>query len=107
MLRCGNPDDDLLLQIMAFRVRERQILDLQGKVHPLRQHRQMTGVCAEPGSKYNGLFKDSSFLPRQRYLSKFLAHLVGFSRHGHQFDVVVPDGEQTGVSLTGSRTGLA
>lgn len=40
------------------------------------------------------------------YLVQLLAHLVGLSHHGHQFDIVVEDGQQAGVSQTGPGTGL-
>lgn len=51
---------------------------------------------SESGSHYVAL----------RYLVQLLAHLVGFGHHGHQFDVVIEDGQQTGICLTGSNTGL-
>lgn len=60
----------------------------------------MTGERVEPDRNTMDCLRIYHFSSRH-YLSKLLAHLVGFSRHGHQLDVVVPDGEQTGVSLTG------
>ena len=50
--------------------------------------------------------KICDILRNERHLVQLLAHLVGLGHHGHQFDVVVEDGQQAGVSQTGPGTGL-
>lgn len=40
------------------------------------------------------------------YFVQLLAHLVGLGHHGHQLDVVVEDGQQDGIRLTGTGAGL-
>ena len=112
----GDSDNNVFLKIVTFRVWQRQILDLKLELHPLKTQQTITVVTWERRfQKYaiwfakTTIFSKSmqtSWTPVNVNLAKFLAHLVGLRHHGHQFDVVVEDGEQTGVCLRRSSTGL-
>lgn len=39
-------------------------------------------------------------------LAKFFAHLIGLRHHGHEFDVVVEDSQEAGISLSRSNAGF-